>query len=189
MEEQRDRARKAQKKEEISVEEGELECSSRQNSLDTIFSRPSQSLRPFCQAKKQDELNIVLDRTPFYAEMGGQVGDRGLLHVPGHDRTEIGQLACDRHAKARRRFYSSREDNGRAGARAGRSGARFGRCRSAPCDSGTSHSYPFVALGVARSCLMRCGAKRKLRWPGQTDVRFFKRGISRSSKSATLKNW
>jgi alanyl-tRNA synthetase len=42
--------------------------------------------------KKPDELNLVLDRTPFYAEMGGQVGDRGLLHVPGHDRTEVGQL-------------------------------------------------------------------------------------------------
>src|SRR4030095_3399348 len=42
--------------------------------------------------KKSGELNIVLDRTPFYAEMGGQVGDRGLLHVPGHDRTEVGQL-------------------------------------------------------------------------------------------------
>src|SRR5258708_31476487 len=24
--------------------------------------------------------------------MGGQVGDRGLLHVTGHDRTEVGQL-------------------------------------------------------------------------------------------------
>ena len=24
--------------------------------------------------------------------MGGQVGDRGFLHVPGHDRTEVGQL-------------------------------------------------------------------------------------------------
>ena len=24
--------------------------------------------------------------------MGGQVGDRGLLHVPGHDWTEVGQL-------------------------------------------------------------------------------------------------
>src|SRR5204863_9218863 len=42
--------------------------------------------------KKRDELNILLDRTPFYAEMGGQVGDQGLLHVPGHDWTEVGQL-------------------------------------------------------------------------------------------------
>jgi alanyl-tRNA synthetase len=42
--------------------------------------------------KKPDELNLVLDQTPFYAESGGQVGDRGLLHVPGHDRTEVGQL-------------------------------------------------------------------------------------------------
>ena len=24
--------------------------------------------------------------------MGGQVGDRGLLHVPGHDWTEVGKL-------------------------------------------------------------------------------------------------
>jgi alanyl-tRNA synthetase len=42
--------------------------------------------------QKPEEIAVVLNQTPLYAEMGGQVGDRGLLHVPGHDRTEIGQL-------------------------------------------------------------------------------------------------
>jgi len=90
MEEQRERARKAQKKEEISVAEDELKAA------------PTKFLGyDFLEAEavvetvllgKNDELNIVVDRTPFYAEMGGQVGDRGLLHVPGHDWTEVGQL-------------------------------------------------------------------------------------------------
>ncbi len=35
------------------------------------------------KAKTGDEYHIVLDRTPFYAEMGGQTGDSGVLVIQG----------------------------------------------------------------------------------------------------------
>src|SRR5438094_2986538 len=91
MEEQRDRARAAQKKKKISVEEDELKAEPTKF-LGYDFLETESVVETVLPSKKPEEFNIVLDRTPLYAEMGGQVGDRGLLHVPGHDRTEIGQL-------------------------------------------------------------------------------------------------
>ena len=91
MQEQRERARKAQKKETISIEEGELKAASTKF-LGYDFLETESVVETVLPGKKPGELNIVFDQTPFYAEMGGQVGDRGLLHVPGHDRTEVGQL-------------------------------------------------------------------------------------------------
>jgi alanyl-tRNA synthetase len=91
MEEQRGRARNAQKKETISVEEGELKAAPTKF-LGYDFLETEAVVETVLPGKKPDEVNIVLDRTPCYAEMGGQVGDKGLLHVPGHDRTEVGQL-------------------------------------------------------------------------------------------------
>ena len=38
------------------------------------------------------EFNVIFDQTPCYAEMGGQVGDTGVVHIPGPDRTELGRL-------------------------------------------------------------------------------------------------
>jgi alanyl-tRNA synthetase len=91
MEEQRARARNAQKKEKISVEEEELRAAPTKF-LGYDFLEAETVVATVLPGSKPEELNVVLDRTPFYAEMGGQVGDRGLLHVPGHDRTEVGQL-------------------------------------------------------------------------------------------------
>ena len=91
MDKQRERARKAQKKEEITVEEGELGVEPTKF-LGYDFLETESVVDRVLPGKQSGEVNIVLDRTPFYAEMGGQVGDRGLLHVPGHDWTEVGQL-------------------------------------------------------------------------------------------------
>jgi alanyl-tRNA synthetase len=91
MDEQRERARKAQKKEEIHVEDVELGAAPTKF-LGYDFLETESVVETVLPGKQPGELNIVLDRTPFYAEMGGQVGDRGLLHVPGHDWTEVGQL-------------------------------------------------------------------------------------------------
>ncbi len=91
MEEQRERARRAQKKEKISVEEGKLTAAPTKF-LGYDFLEAEAVVETVLPSKESEELNVVLDQTPLYAEMGGQVGDHGLLHVPGHDRTEVGQL-------------------------------------------------------------------------------------------------
>jgi alanyl-tRNA synthetase len=91
MEQQRERARKAQKKEEISIEEGELKAAPTKF-LGYDFLEAEAVVETVLPGNKLEELNIIVDRTPFYAEMGGQVGDRGLVHVPGHDWTEVGRL-------------------------------------------------------------------------------------------------
>jgi alanyl-tRNA synthetase len=90
MEQQRERARKAQKKEKIAVE-GEI-AATPTKFLGYDFLETEAVVETVFPGQKTEELAVVLDQTPFYAEMGGQVGDRGLLHVPGHDRTEVGQL-------------------------------------------------------------------------------------------------
>jgi alanyl-tRNA synthetase len=90
MGQQRERGRAAQKKETISVE-GELKAGSTKF-LGFDFFEAEAVVDAILPGNKPGELNVVVSQTPFYAEMGGQVGDRGLLHVPGHDRTEVGQL-------------------------------------------------------------------------------------------------
>jgi alanyl-tRNA synthetase len=97
MEQQRARGRGAQKKIKLSADlafASELEAKkiSPTKFLGYDFLEAESVVKTVLPGKETEDLNVVLDQTPFYAEMGGQVGDRGLLHVPGHDRTEVGQL-------------------------------------------------------------------------------------------------
>ena len=188
MDEQRERARKAQKKEEISVEEGELEVEptkflgydflETEAVVDSGFARQKTG-RSECRS-----------RSHAFLRRDGRSGRRSRIASRSGTRLDGGRsVARDRYAKARRRFCSSRDGRGGSRAGAGRGGAHLSGCRSAQIDSGTSHRYAFVALGVARSCLARCFAKRQLRRTGQIDVRFFKRAAHAANKSATLKNW
>jgi alanyl-tRNA synthetase/REP element-mobilizing transposase RayT len=91
MEQQRERARRAQKKQAISVQDKNLQLGATKF-LGYDFFETEAVVTTVLPGNGGDELNVILDRTPCYAEMGGQVGDHGLLHVPGHDRTEVGQL-------------------------------------------------------------------------------------------------
>ena len=114
MDEQRERARKAQKKEVITVSEETLELEATEF-LGYDFLETEAGVKLVSPGKNPDELNVILDRTVLYGEMGGQVGDFGLLHVPGHDRTEAGRLEIfDTQKKGALFIHRARVVEGRA---------------------------------------------------------------------------
>src|SRR5205814_1512278 len=75
MEEQRDRARKAQKKQVIALSEIETKEPTKFIGYDTL----STEATVLEVVSVQEKTAVVLDVSPAYAEMGGQVGDSGLL--------------------------------------------------------------------------------------------------------------
>jgi alanyl-tRNA synthetase len=79
MEQQRDRARAAQKKEIISVSS----LSSGATTEFVGFERLSATATVTEVVEEKKRTGIVLNRSPFYAEMGGQVGDTGTLSIGG----------------------------------------------------------------------------------------------------------
>jgi alanyl-tRNA synthetase len=114
MDEQRQRARKAQKKDVITVSEDTLDIEPTEF-LGYDFLETEAGVELVSAGKTPGELNVILDRTVLYGEMGGQVGDTGLLHIPGHDRSEAGRLEIlDTQKKGSLFIHRARVAEGRA---------------------------------------------------------------------------
>ena len=79
MAQQRERSRAAQKKEIVALSEIATKEATRFNGYETLSS-PAKVLEV---VSLKDKTAVILDSTPCYAEMGGQVGDSGSLTVNG----------------------------------------------------------------------------------------------------------
>ena len=89
-----------------------------------------------------DEGQVILDRTPFYAEAGGQVGDQGQLLGAGM-RFEVQDTQKVGHAHA----HIGKQVQGEI--KPGRSRDRPGGRRATPRDHAQSHGDPPPARGAA----------------------------------------
>jgi alanyl-tRNA synthetase len=98
MEAQRTRARAAQHKSTISVKDNGEGIGPTEFVGYEIEEAASTTATLIDIVRSGDEAYLVFDKTPFYAEMGGQVGDRGSLQIAGH-KVQIVNTTKDHHGR------------------------------------------------------------------------------------------
>ena len=97
------------------------------------------------QAGPGTAVSVVLDRTPFYAESGGQVGDTGVIETSGGARVRIDDTQYGLPGLVLHRGVVD-DGHHRRGRRGGRPDRRCPPRRHPP----QPHRHPHPALGAAR---------------------------------------
>ena len=94
MEEQRDRARAARTQELVCA----TDITTAVNTEFTGFDEDVSVAKVLEVHEKDNALLVITDRTPFYAEMGGQLGDQGILtkNNTSYIVSKVQQIACAR---------------------------------------------------------------------------------------------
>ena len=95
MKEQKERAKKAQEKINLAEELIYVDLFEKYGKTEFVgYDKPSEDAKVIAILKKSKEADvlhegeegeIVLDKTPFYAESGGQVGDTGIIEIKQND--------------------------------------------------------------------------------------------------------
>ena len=90
---------------------------------------------------------VILDHTPFYAESGGQVGDRGWLYSDDHNTVVADVKGCYSPIQGVRAHQVVAKS---AHFAVGDQRRRGRRCGAARRDHAQSHGYASSACGAAR---------------------------------------